>query len=56
MFYAWLFSHNSAVPIAKNKNEYFLSLNTNTAVFAWGAGNSNKNGMQLIYKLILNNE
>ena len=42
MFYAWLFSHNSAVPIAKNKNEYFLSLNTNTTVFAWVSGNSNK--------------
>ena len=43
IFYAWLFSHNTAVPIAK-KN--FLSLNKNTTVFAWGAVNSNKNGMR----------
>ena len=43
MFYAWQFSHNTAVPIAINKNKYFLFLNYHTAVFAWGAGNSNKN-------------
>ena len=46
MFYAWSFSHNKSVPIAKNKNKYFLSFNTNTTVFDLGAGNSNKNGMQ----------
>ena len=46
MFYAWSFSHNTAVPIAKNKNKYFISLNISTTVFDWGAGNSNKNGMQ----------
>ena len=42
LFYAWYFSHNREVPITKNKNKYFLSLNTNTAVFSWGSGNSNK--------------
>ena len=43
MFYSWPFSHNTAVTIAINKNKYFPSLNSNTAVFDWGAGNSNKN-------------
>ena len=43
MFYAWSFSHDTAVPIAKNKNNYFLSLNTNTTLFAWVAVNLNKN-------------
>ena len=52
MFYAWQLSHNTAVPIAKNKNKYFLSLNTNSTVFAWGDGNPNKNGLQQVYKLI----
>ena len=42
MFYAWSFSHNTAVPIAKNKNKYFLYLNKNTTVFTWGSGNNNK--------------
>ena len=46
MFYAWSLSHNPEVPIAKKKNKYFLSLNTNTTIFGWGAGNSNKNGMK----------
>ena len=46
MFYAWSFSHNTAVTIAKKKNKYFLSLNTNTTVFAWGSCNSNKNRMR----------
>ena len=42
MFYAWSFSHNTEVPIAINKNKYFLSMNTNTTVFYWGAINFNK--------------
>ena len=42
MFYSCSFSHNTVVPIAINKNKYFLSLNTNTTVFSWGAINSNK--------------
>ena len=41
MFYAWSFSHNTAVLITKRKKIYFLSLNKNTTVFAWGAVNSN---------------
>ena len=45
VFYSWSFSNNTSVPIAKGRIKYFLSLNTNTTVFAWGAGNSNKNGM-----------
>ena len=43
MFYAWTFIYNTAVPIAINKNKYFISLNTGTTLFYWGAGNSNKN-------------
>ena len=43
MFYAWSFSNNTAVSIAIKKKKYFLSLNSHTAVFAWGSGNSNKN-------------
>ena len=46
MFYACSFSHNTAVPIAKKKNKYFISLNTNTTVFSWGSSSSNKNGME----------
>ena len=46
LFYAWSFSHNTSVPIAKKKNKYFLSLNTNTTVFSWGSGDSNKNVIQ----------
>ena len=42
MLYAWSFSHNTEVTIALNKNKFFLSLNTNTNLFAWGAGNCNK--------------
>ena len=34
MFYACSFSNNTAVPIAKNNNKYFLSLNKNTTVFS----------------------
>ena len=45
MFYACSFSHNTAVPIAKNNKKYFPSLNTNTTLFAWVYGNSNKNIM-----------
>ena len=36
MVYTLSFSHNIEVPIAKNKNKYFISLNTKTTVFAWG--------------------
>ena len=43
MFYAWLFSHNAAVPISIKKIFYFISLNTYTNIFTWGAGNYNKN-------------
>ena len=43
MFYAWSFYHNTAVPIDIKKNKEFLSLDTNTTVFAWGSGNKNKN-------------
>ena len=43
IFYAWLFSNNTAVPIFINKNKYYIAFNTHTTVFAWGASNSNKN-------------
>ena len=43
MLYACSFSNNTSVPIAINKNKYFLSLDTNTTVFSWGSVNSNKN-------------
>ena len=43
MFYSWSFGDNIEVPIAINKNKYFLSLNTSTTVFDHGASNSNKN-------------
>ena len=43
MFYAWSFNHNTAVPIDIHNNKYFLSLNINTTVFAWGSGNNNNN-------------
>ena len=43
MFYPWSFSHNKAVPISIKKKTYLLFLNSYTTVFAWGAGNSNKN-------------
>ena len=46
LFYAWSLIHNKVVPIVKNKNKCLLSLNTNTTVFDWGAGSSNKNGMR----------
>ena len=46
MFYTWSFSHNTSVPINKNKNKYFLSLNTITTVFSWEDGNSIKNGIK----------
>ena len=41
MFYVWSFSHDTAVPIAINKNKYFLSLNTYTTVSYLVAVNSN---------------
>ena len=34
MFYAWLFIHNTSVPIYINQNKYFLSLNTYATMFA----------------------
>ena len=37
-----LLSHNIAVPIAINKNKYFLYLNAYNTVFDWGSGSSNK--------------
>ena len=43
MFYAWSFSHNPAGPIDIEKQKYFLFLNQNMTVFAWEAGNSNRN-------------
>ena len=43
MFYVWSFINNTGVPIAINKNNYFISLNTNTSVFAWLSANPNKN-------------
>ena len=46
MFYAWSFICDTAVPIAKQKNKYFIFLNKNTTVFSWGSGNSNKNRTQ----------
>ena len=46
LFYTWSFSLNTAVSISKKNNKYFLSLNTNTTVFYWGAVNSNKSSIQ----------
>ena len=43
MFYEWLLFHNTAVQISIKKNKCFLSMNTNTIVFYWGAGNVNNN-------------
>ena len=43
MLYEWSLIHNTAVLISIKKNKWSLSLNTNTTVFAWGAGNYNKN-------------
>ena len=37
LFYAGSFSHNTAVPIAKKKNKFFISLNTNTIFFCLGS-------------------
>ena len=42
LFYAWSFSNDTEVPMAKKKNKFFLSLNKSTTIFAWGDGNSNK--------------
>ena len=46
MFYARLFSHNIAVPIAINQKKYYISLNTYHTVFDWVSGDSNKNCTQ----------
>ena len=43
MFYAWSFSHNTAVPIYINNNKYLLSLHSHTTVFAEGDIHLNKN-------------
>ena len=43
MFYAWSFSNNTALLISIMKNKCFISLNTRTTVFVWGAGKLNKN-------------
>ena len=45
VFYAWSFSHNTIIPIDIKRKEYFISLNTNTTVFSWIDGSSNKNIM-----------
>ena len=42
MFYTWSFIHNIEVTLYINQNKYYLSLNTHTAVFAWGVGKYNK--------------
>ena len=42
MFYAWSFINNTEVPIAIKQKKYYLSLNTYTTMFAWGADNLNK--------------
>ena len=52
MFYALSFVHNTEVPISINKNKYSPSLNTNTSIFAWGDGNSNKTRAQQLDTLI----
>ena len=36
ILYAWSFIHNVSVPILIKHNKYYLSLYTNTTVFAWG--------------------
>ena len=46
LFYAFSFSHNTAVLIAKKKKKYFPSLNINTTFSSWGASKYNKNLMQ----------
>ena len=43
MLYARPFSYNAEVQIDVNQNKYFLSFNAYTTVFAWRAGNPNKN-------------
>ena len=45
MCYACSFIHNTSVPIYIKNIKYYRSLNTNTALFAWGAYNPNKNIM-----------
>ena len=36
MFYAWLFSYNTTVPIAIKQKKYYLALYTYIIVFDWG--------------------
>ena len=43
MLYAWSLCRKSEVLIDIKKNKYFLSFNTRTTVFSWGAVNSDKN-------------
>ena len=43
LLYVWSFSNIKSVLIDIKKNKYFLSLNRNTTIFAWEAGNFNKN-------------
>ena len=52
MFYACPFVHNTEVPIYINQNNYYISLNTYTTVFSWGAGNSNQNKTLLLNSFI----
>ena len=52
MFYAWSLSYNTPVPVYIDKNKHFVSLNTYTTVFSWGAGNSNKNRMKKLDSLL----
>ena len=42
MFYAWSFSHSTAVRIYMKQNSYLLSLDKYNTMFAWGGSNSNK--------------
>ena len=42
MFYAWTFSHNTAVTIAIKRTNIFFSLNKNTTLFDWVFFYSNK--------------
>ena len=55
MFYEWKFIHKTEVPIDIKNNIYFISLNTNTVVFSWGDGNSNKSITKRLDSLTLKN-
>ena len=52
MFYAWSFSHYTAVEKATDNKKYFLFLNTKTTIFAWVSGNPNTNRTQKLDSLI----